>query len=61
MGAGEILQLGAQFGITGVVVGYFMWRETNDRKDRREETESRLKLATALATLAAAITGRPSV
>lgn len=61
MGATDILQFGAQFGITGVVVAYFMWRETNDRRDRKDETDSRLKLATALATLAAAITGRPGV
>jgi uncharacterized membrane-anchored protein YhcB (DUF1043 family) len=60
VGAGEILQFG-QFGIAGIVIGYFMWRETNDRKDRQAETESRLKLATALATLAAAITGRHNV
>lgn len=57
--AGEFIQALGQFGFPGFVFAYFVWRETNDRKDRKEESESRTKLATALATLAAAITGRP--
>lgn len=50
-----------QFGPIGIFAAYMIWREGNDRKDRKDETESRLKLATALATLAAAITGRSHV
>ena len=57
----DVLQLASQFGLTGLIVGYFIWRESNDRRDRKEETDSRNKLATSLATLAAAITGRPHV
>lgn len=57
----DILQLGAQFGAAGVVIAYFMWRESNDRKDRQSETESRIKLATALEALKNFIMGRHDV
>lgn len=56
-----IIQFASQFGGTGIVVGYLVWRESNDRRDRRDETDSRIKLATALTALTAAITGRPNV
>lgn len=55
------IQLVSQFGVSGLIVAYLVWRESNDRKDRVAETESRLKLATALAALTAAITGRADV
>lgn len=57
----SLLQLASQFGVSGAIVFYLIWRETNDRKDRRDETDSRIKLATALMALTAAITGRPNV
>lgn len=56
-----LLQFASQFGVSGAIVFYLIWRETNDRKDRRDETDSRIKLATALMALTAAITGRPNV
>jgi hypothetical protein len=55
------LQVAGQFGVVGPVIAYLIWRESNDRRDRRDETDSRLKLATALAALTAAMTGRPHV
>lgn len=60
MGIPELLQFG-QYGTVGLVIGYFVWRESNDRRDRKDETESRNKLASALAALTAYITGRPNV
>lgn len=53
-----VAQLASQFGMPGVVVGYLIWRESNDRKDRRDETESRLKLASALESLKTIVIGR---
>jgi hypothetical protein len=61
MNGGDLLQLGAQFGAAGVVVAYFIWRESNDRKDRQAETDSRIKLATALEALKNFIMGRHDV
>jgi hypothetical protein len=57
----DLVQLGAQFGVSGVVVAYLIYRESNDRKDRQAETESRIKLATALEGLKNFIMGRHDV
>jgi hypothetical protein len=79
MGVKEIIQLGMQFGISGLLIGYIFWTEWNNRRDRlaredklaaerkerleadKEETESRVKLATSLSALATIIQGRPHV
>lgn len=56
-----MLQAAGQFGVSGAVVAYLIWRESNDRKDRRDETDSRNKLAASLAALSTIIAGRPHV
>lgn len=55
------LQIFSQLGVSGAIVAYLIWRESNDRKDRQAETESRLKLATALEALKNYIVGRRDV
>jgi hypothetical protein len=57
----DLLQLGTQFGTAGVIIAYLIYRESNDRKDRQAETESRLKLATALEGLKNFIMGKNNV
>jgi hypothetical protein len=55
------LQLVGQFGAAGAAIAYFIYREGNDRKDRQSETESRIRLATALEGLKNFIMGRHDV
>jgi hypothetical protein len=56
----------------GVLVGYLIWRESCDRKERKEQTDaradrderdisSREKLASSLTALSMVIQGRPHV
>lgn len=61
MDLSSALQLISQFGVSGAVVAYLVWRESNDRKDRQAETDSRIKLATALEGLKNFIMGRRDV
>lgn len=72
MGISEILQLAAQFGPMGLLVGYLILRESSERKDRREiadkraeidkaDTSSRLELARSLTALTMVIHGRSHV
>lgn len=61
MSPADLLHLFGQFGTNGLFIGYLVWRESNDRRDRKEESASRITLATALRGLEAAITGRPHV
>lgn len=61
MDLSSVLQLISQFGVSGAVVAYLVWRESNDRKDRQAETDSRIKLATALEGLKNFIMGRRDV
>lgn len=62
----------SSFGAWGVLVGYLIWREQCDRKERKERFDieqaandkdiaSREKLATSLTALCMVIQGRPGV
>jgi hypothetical protein len=42
MGAVDLAQLAAQFGLAGPFVGYLIWREKADRAERREQAQARL-------------------
>jgi hypothetical protein len=63
------LTLAGQFGPMGLMVGYLVWREPGDRKDRREHAERErdlarerinadLELARAMTLLTVTIQGR---
>lgn len=59
----QILSLALQFGPTGLVIGYLIWREKGERQDRKELAQadivSREKLASSLTALSMVIQGRP--
>jgi hypothetical protein len=66
------LSIIAQGGPLGVLVVYLIWRESCDRKERKEQAEarakveeadiaSREKLASSLTALSMVIQGRPHV
>lgn len=70
MGVAEVLQLAGQFGSTGLIVAYLIWRETAERRERRELAEARAEIdradiaarekqAAAFTALAMVIQGRP--
>lgn len=69
MGPTEILQIAGQYGANGLFVAYLMWRETQERRERREvaaarceldkaEISSRERLASSLTALSMVIQGR---
>lgn len=72
MGVSEVIQLAGQFGAMGLFVAYLIWRETADRRERREIADARAEIdkadiiarekqAAAFSALAMVIQGRPHV
>jgi hypothetical protein len=61
VGVQQVLELAGQFGPMGLMVAYFVWRDTRDDKLREADTCSREKLAGTLALLTAVIQGRGGV
>lgn len=72
MSIDQLLALAAQFGPMGLLVAYLIWRESCDRKERKEQggaraerderdIASREKLASSLTALSMVIQGRPHV
>ena len=65
LGFADVLQIAGQFGSTGLVVGYLIWRERGERQDRKETAAAdiiaREKLASSLTALSMVIQGRPHV
>ena len=65
MGIDQVVVLAGQFGPMGLLVAYLIWRESGERKDRRELKEAdiaaREKLAVSLNTLSMVIQGKPHV
>lgn len=47
MGASDVVTLATQLGAPGLFIGYFIWRETMERKDAREKAEKEHELAKA--------------
>lgn len=45
MGTADVLTLAAQFGPMGLMVGYFIVRESAERKDARRKAEKEHELA----------------
>ena len=61
MNGSDLLSVAKDFGPAGIFVVYLIWCESNNRKDRQAETESRINLATALEGLKNFIMGRRDV
>lgn len=72
MGLNEILSLAGQYGANGLFVAYLIWRESAERRERRDQATARIelekaeiasreRLASSLTALSMVIQGRANV
>lgn len=72
MSIDQFVAIITQLGVNGPLVAYLIWRESCDRKERKDQAEaraerderdiaSREKLASSLMSLSMVIQGRPHV